>query len=404
MYSRERVDRGRNGLLGREAFLLPGIGGPLGGNGANGSNFGNRCRITAPGPVFLSEIRPIEWRDDKLILLDQTRLPAEEITVEVDRYQDAVSAISEMRVRGAPAIGVTAAYAVAIAARDVGAKQRAEFLALLESAASEIRAARPTAVNLGWAVDRMMAVAMSEESCDSIADRLLAEAQDIQREDEAINRRMGEFGKELMPDGGSVLTHCNTGALATSAFGTALGVIRAGWEAGKRFQVFNTETRPWLQGARLTSWEFQRMGIPATLMADSAAGMMMRQGRIGCVITGADRIAANGDTANKIGTYMLAVLARENGIPFYVAAPTSTIDLALPDGDGIEIEERAPVEVTHYQGIPTAPEGVPAVNPAFDVTPNRYVDAIVTEQGIATAPYTESLKLAVEAGQEMGGS
>ena len=346
----------------------------------------------------MSEIRPIEWREGRLLLLDQTLLPSEEVTVEVSRYQDAVSAIREMRVRGAPAIGVTAAYAVAMAARDTYAGGRTEFLALLERAASEIRAARPTAVNLGWAVDRMMAVASSEDAPSSIPDRLLSEAQGIQREDEAINRRMGEFGKELMPDGGSVLTHCNTGALATSAFGTALGVIRAGWEDGKRFQVFNTETRPWLQGARLTSWEFQKLGIPATLMADSAAGMMMRQGKIGCVITGADRIAANGDTANKIGTYTLAVLARENGIPFYVAAPTSTIDPTLPDGDGIEIEERSPAEVTHYRGVATAPEGVPAVNPAFDITPHRYVDAIVTEQGIATAPYAESLKLALRSG------
>ena len=318
--------------------------------------------------------------------------------MEVSRYQDAVSAIREMRVRGAPAIGVTAAYAVAMAARETPSGERSEFLPLLEAAASEIRGARPTAVNLGWAVDRMMTVASSVDTTSSIPDRLLDEAQEIQREDEAINRRMGEFGKELMPDGGSVLTHCNTGALATSAFGTALGVIRAGWEDGKRFQVFNTETRPWLQGARLTSWEFQRLGIPATLMADSAAGMMMQQGKIGCVITGADRIAANGDTANKIGTYTLAVLARENGIPFYVAAPTSTIDLALPGGDGIEIEERSQTEVTHYRGVPTAPEGVLAVNPAFDVTPHRYVDAIVTERGIATAPYTESLKLALGGG------
>ena len=223
----------------------------------------------------------------------------------------------------------------------------------------------------------------------------MAEAQEIQREDEAINRRMGEYGRELMPDGGSVLTHCNTGALATSAFGTALGVIRAGWESGKRFEVLNTETRPWLQGARLTSWEFQKLGIPAKLLVDSAAGMLMRQGRIGCVITGADRIAANGDTANKIGTYSLAVLAKENGIPFYVAAPTSTVDLSLPDGDGIEIEERAPEEVTRYGGVATAPEGVAALNPAFDVTPHRYVSAIITERGIASPPFTESLMLAV---------
>ena len=343
----------------------------------------------------MTEIRPIQWADGKLLLLDQTRLPGEEVTVEVARYEDAAAAIREMRVRGAPAIGVTAAYAVAMAARHTDAGDREGFFAQLEQAAGIIRTARPTAVNLGWAVDRMMAVALSVENTPEIAGRLLAEAQEIQREDEAINRRMGDFGKELMPDGGSVLTHCNTGALATSAFGTALGVIRAGWESGKRFEVFNTETRPWLQGARLTSWEFQKLGIPSKLLVDSAAGMLMRQGRIGCVITGADRVAANGDTANKSGTYALAVLAKENGIPFYVAAPTSTIDLSLPDGDGIEIEERAPEEVTRFGGVPTAPGGVAAVNPAFDVTPHRYVSAIVTECGIASPPFTESLMLAV---------
>ena len=344
----------------------------------------------------MSEIRPIRWEDGRLLLLDQTRLPAEETILVVERYEDAVSSIREMRVRGAPAIGVTAAYAMAMAARDIESGNLGDFLISLQEAAARIRAARPTAVNLAWAVDRMMHVAEGTKEAAEVAPRLLAEAQEIHRQDEEINRRMGQFGKELMPDGGSVLTHCNTGALATSAFGTALGVIRAGWEDGKRFEVFNTETRPWLQGARLTSWEFQRLGIPATLMADSAAGMLMRQGRIGCVITGADRIAANGDTANKVGTYMLAVLAQENGIPFYVAAPTSTIDPALPDGDGIEIEQRDEAEVTRFGGVMTAPLGVRAVNPAFDITPHRYIGAIVTEMGLATPPYTESLTLAVK--------
>ena len=346
----------------------------------------------------MSEIRPIRWQDGRLMLLDQTRLPVEEATIVVECYEQAVSAIREMRVRGAPAIGVTAAYAVAMAARDIPSNDRVEFLLALKQACDDIRAARPTAVNLGWAVDRMMALAESTDAAGEIVPILIAEAEEIHREDEAINRLLGDYGKELMPDGGSVLTHCNTGALATSAFGTALGVIRAGWEAGKRFEVFNTETRPWLQGARLTSWEFQKLGIPATLLADSAAGMLMRQGRIGCVITGADRVAANGDTANKIGTYMLAVLARENGIPFYIAAPTSTIDLALPNGEEIEIEQREPSEVTRFGGIATAPEGVAAVNPAFDVTPHRYIDAIVTEKGVALPPYTESLMLAVNGG------
>ena len=348
--------------------------------------------------AFLREIRPIRWADGRLYLLDQTRLPAEEVVVAVGRYEEAVDAIRDMRVRGAPAIGVTAAYAMVMAAEslaDGAGESGLGLMAGLELAAGRIRGARPTAVNLGWAVDRMLGAAALGGDVVEVVGRMRAEAERIHREDEAANRRMGEWGRDLMPDGGSVLTHCNTGALATSGYGTALGVIRAGWESGKRFEVFNTETRPWLQGARLTSWELQQLGIPATLLADSAAGLLMRQGRIGCVITGADRIAANGDTANKIGTYSLAVLARENGVPFYVAAPTSTIDLGLADGDGIEIEERAGEEVTGYGGVRTAPAGTAAVNPAFDVTPHRYISAIVTEFGVAAAPYGESLLLAV---------
>ena len=365
------------------------------------------------GGLFLREIRPIRWADGRLYLLDQTRLPAEEVVVAVGRYEEAVEAIRDMRVRGAPAIGVTAAYAMVMAAEALAGESGAGgggasgagaggdvagLMAGLELAGGRLRGARPTAVNLGWAVDRMLAAAALGGDAGELVGRMRAEAERIQREDEAANRRMGEWGRDLMPDGGSVLTHCNTGALATSGYGTALGVIRAGWESGKRFEVFNTETRPWLQGARLTSWELQQLGIPATLLADSAAGLLMRQGRIGCVITGADRIAANGDTANKIGTYSLAVLARENGVPFYVAAPTSTIDLGLADGDGIEIEERAGEEVTGYGGVRAAPAGVAAVNPAFDVTPHRYISAIVTEFGVATAPYGESLLLAVGGG------
>ncbi len=360
------------------------------------------CESFSPRPAWkdwgelLSEIRPIHWEDGKLLLLDQTRLPGKEVLVEVSGYEEAASAIREMRVRGAPAIGVTAAYGVALAALESNAGDRQRFFEQLERAAEAIKTARPTAVNLGWAVDRMMAVASSMESLSDIPGRLLTEAREIQKEDEAINRRMGDFGKELIPDGGSVLTHCNTGALAASAFGTALGVIRAAWETGKRFDVFNTETRPWLQGARLTSWEFQKLGIPAKLIVDSAAGILMRRGRVGCVITGADRIAANGDTANKIGTYALAVLARENNLPFYIAAPTSTIDLSLPNGDGIEIEERPSWEVTRFAGSPTAPDGTAALNPAFDVTPHQYVSAIITEWGIASPPFAESLMLAVK--------
>ena len=345
----------------------------------------------------MNEIRPIRWADGSLWLLDQTRLPLEQVTLEVAHYQQAVDAIREMRVRGAPAIGVTAAYAMALAAGDIEAAGKHEFLPRLQEAAARITAARPTAVNLKWAVQRMLKVAEEAPDQGDIKALMLAEAQRIQQEDEEINRRMGDLGKDLLPNGGAVLTHCNTGALATSGYGTALGVIRASWEAGRRFQVYNTETRPFLQGARLTSWEFQQLGIPATLIVDSAAGMMMADGRISCVITGADRIAANGDTANKVGTYTLAVLARENSIPFYIAAPTSTIDLELASGDDIQIEERPAEEVTHFQGNPTAPPGVPAVNPAFDVTPHRYIDAIVSEGGVARPPYLESLKLAVGA-------
>jgi len=343
----------------------------------------------------LAEIRPIRWDDGVLKLLDQTRLPLEQITIEIRDYRAATDAIRDMQVRGAPAIGVTAAYAVAMAANEVQAPSHADFMARLEAAGAQIEAARPTAVNLHWAVQRMLQVAESVPDLRDMAGTLLAEAQRIQEEDEAINRRLGDLGKDLIPEGGSVLTHCNAGALATAAFGTAVGVIRASWEAGRRFEVFNTETRPFLQGARLTAWEFQQLGIPSTLIVDSAAGMLMREGRIGCVITGADRIAANGDTANKIGTYSLAVLARENGIPFYVAAPISTVDLRLTSGDEIQIEERASAEVTHFQGKPTAPVGVRALNPAFDVTPHRYIQAIVTENGVCRSPYQESLKLAV---------
>ena len=344
----------------------------------------------------MSEIRPIEWANGTLRLLDQTRLPTEEVIVEAHGYLEAVDAIKTMRVRGAPAIGVTAAYAVAMAARELDISDKDTFLRRLEEAWADIKAARPTAVNLMWAVDRMLALARSEPDTARIKDRLVEEAVSMEKEDEAVNRKMGSHGKELMPDGGSVLTHCNAGALATAAYGTAVGVIRAGWEDGKRFKVFNTETRPFLQGARLTAWEFKKLGIPSTLVVDSAAGMLMHRGEIGCVITGADRIAANGDTANKIGTYTLAVLAKENGIPFYVAAPTSTVDMNLPNGDEIEIEERSPSEVTEFRGVPIAPEGVEALNPGFDVTPNRYVSAIITEAGIARPPFIESLDLAIK--------
>ena len=343
----------------------------------------------------MAEFKAIEWASGKLRLLDQTRLPLEYEVLELDGYRDVAKAISEMRVRGAPAIGVAAAYAVAMAAESIAEHDRERFLELLADAGSEIASARPTAVNITWAVQRMQKVAEAEPEVSRIRGTLLAEAQRMQEEDDKINRRMGAHGQELLPDGGAVLTHCNTGALATAGYGTALGVIRAGWENGKRFQVFHTETRPFLQGARLTAWELVQLGIPSTLIVDSSAGLLMRRGEVSCVIVGADRIAANGDVANKIGTYPLSVVARENGIPFYVAAPTSTIDLAIPSGDHIPIEERRPEEVTCFRGVQTAPDGIAVRNPAFDITPHKYVTAIVTETGIVREPYMENLVGAV---------
>ncbi len=346
----------------------------------------------------MTQVKTIEWADDKLKLVDQTRLPLESVILELVRYCEVVDAIKEMRIRGAPAIGVAAAYAVAMASREIGAVDRGEFLDLLTEAGREIESARPTAVNITWGVNRMLDVARAEPEVDRIRGRLLDEALRVQAEDEETNRLIGRHGRDLMPDGGTVMTHCNAGALATAGYGTALGVIRAGWESGKRFHVFANETRPFLQGARLTAWELVQMGIPSTLIVDSSAGLMMSQGEIDCVIVGADRIAANGDVANKIGTYSLAVLARENGIPFYVAAPISTVDLTVSSGDEIPIEERRPEEVTRFAGIQIAPEGIGVRNPAFDITPHRYIAAIVTEKGLVREPYTEGLLLA--SGQE----
>ncbi len=326
-----------------------------------------------------------------LALLDQTRLPHHEVTLELSDYRQVVDAIREMRVRGAPAIGVAAAYAMAMAARQVASEDASRFLPLLREAAKEIRAARPTAVNLAWAVERLLALAEATPGPADAAQRLLAEAKAIQKQDVEVNRRIGRHGAALLRSQGAVLTHCNTGALATAGYGTALGVIRAAWEEGARFEVFHTETRPFLQGARLTAWEMLRLGIPATMVVDSAAGLLMREGAVRCVIVGADRIAANGDTANKIGTYALAVLAKENGAPFYVAAPTSTIDFSIASGDEIPIEERDPLEVSRLEGVKTAADGIGIRNPAFDVTPHRYIDAIITEEGVVRSPYTTNL-------------
>ncbi|MBM3934192.1 MAG: S-methyl-5-thioribose-1-phosphate isomerase [SAR202 cluster bacterium] len=325
------------------------------------------------------------------MLLDQTHLPSSEVWLELADYRAVVEAIKHMRVRGAPAIGIAGAYAVVLAAGELTDYTPDEFQVRLKAAADVIANARPTGANLAWAVRRMMAHAHVVTSPSSAEKQLLAEALRIHEEDEKANRRMGKLGADLLPQGAGVLTHCNTGALATGGHGTALGVIRSAWEAGKLGHVYATETRPLLQGARLTAWELMHDHIPATLLPDSAAGQLMRQRKVQAVIVGADRIAANGDTANKIGTYSLAVLAKEHGIPLYVAAPFSTIDLTLSSGEGIVIEDRSAREVTHFGGYKSAPDGIAVMNPAFDVTPNDYIAAIITELGVARKPYTTGL-------------
>ncbi len=343
-------------------------------------------------PMTKTSIRPIRWHGGKVRLLDQTRLPGEVVYLEISDYRDLANAIKTLQVRGAPALGVAGAYGVVLAAQAIGAREKKGFLEALDKAAQELRATRPTAVNLGWAITRLLDTAKQGASVGEIKEALLAEADRIAREDEAGNLAIGRYGAELIRSGSSVLTHCNAGALATSAYGTALGVIRAAWEQGRIKRVFNTETRPLLQGARLTAWELLQDGIQTTLITDSMAGYFIHKGDIDCVVVGADRIAANGDVANKIGTYTIAVLAAEHGIPFYVAAPTSTVDLSLLDGGAIPIEERRAEEVTHLQGVATAPEGVRVANPAFDVTPHQYVTAIITERGVAREPYADRLR------------
>jgi len=329
---------------------------------------------------------------NKLRIIDQTRLPGEELYLELTDYREVIEAIKKLRVRGAPTIGVSAAYGAVLGSQSIESDKPEDYLARFHQICDEIACARPTAVNLSKSTDRMKAA--SQVCCDiaSIKEAVTVEALIIQAEEEESTLRMSRLGSELIEDGYSILTHCNAGNLATTGYGTALGVIRAARDRGKRIQVFADETRPLLQGARLTTWELMQEGIPVTLITDSMAGHFISRGKINCVIVGADRIAANGDTANKIGTYTTAVLAKENGIPFYVAAPMSTIDFSIPSGEYIPVEERDPEEVTHIQGVRIAPEGVKAANPAFDVTPHRYISAIITEQGIAREPYEESLK------------
>lgn len=333
-------------------------------------------------------VETIVWTADGVVMIDQTRLPNETSFVTCRTYNEVADAIRTMIIRGAPAIGVAAAMGVAL-----GALQSEDLEADMPLICETLARTRPTAVNLFWAIDRMRGVynANKHLGIRGVRERLVEEARRVREEDIAINEAIGRNGALLVPDGKTVLTHCNAGALATAGFGTALGVIRAAVQMGKKIDVFADETRPFLQGARLTAWELQRDGIETTLITDNMAGHFLKSGRIGCVVVGADRIAANGDVANKVGTYTVAVLAKENDVPFYVAAPISTLDLSLESGDQIPIEERASKEVTHVRGVAVAPEGIKVANPAFDVTPNRYVTAIITERGVARAPYTESL-------------
>ena len=340
-------------------------------------------------------VETIEWTPNGVVMIDQTRLPLHEEYVTCRDYREVATAIRDMIIRGAPAIGVAAAMGVAIGVQYAGEQ---DLDAQVDAICDTLAKTRPTAVNLFWAIDRMKRLYLTLRGLPigEIRERLIAEAKIVREEDIAINRAIGRHGAPLVPDHKTVLTHCNAGALATAGYGTALGVIRAAIESGKQIDVFADETRPFMQGARLTVWELQQDHIPTTLITDNMAGHFMKSGQIGCVVVGADRIAANGDVANKIGTYSVAVLAKENGVPFYVAAPISTLDLTLASGDEIPIEERSAAEVTHVFGHAVAPRGTAVKNPAFDVTPARYVSGIITENGVAYAPYEESLKKLVK--------
>jgi methylthioribose-1-phosphate isomerase len=338
--------------------------------------------------------KTIEWKNNTVVMIDQRRLPVQERYVVCRDYRSVIRAIKDLVIRGAPAIGVAAAMGVALGALKIRAKGTERFLARFDVICREMAEARPTAVNLSWAVERMRQVAekTSYRGLQALKKRLTEEARGILKEDIAINRAMGRCGQRLLRDGSRVLTHCNAGALATGGYGTALGVVRAAAEARKRIEVVADETRPFLQGARLTAWEMKASGIPVTVITDNAAGYLMQHGKIDAVIVGADRIAANGDVANKIGTFMVAVLAKTHKIPFYVAAPLSTIDISVKSGNDIPIEQRGRSEVTHVQGKRTVPEGVEVENPAFDITPHRYVSAIITEKGVITPPFKAKIR------------
>ena len=342
-------------------------------------------------------IKTVEWTDEGVVMIDQRLLPTEEKYLTLRSYEEVAEAIKQMVVRGAPAIGVSAAMGIALGAQQSVGTSVADLEYDFDYICDVMSRTRPTAVNLFWAIERMRRVfnrAKTEtDDTEAIKERLVAEAQSIFHEDIEANRALGRFGGELLADGSTVLTHCNAGALATAGdYGTALGVIRGARDAGKRIAVIADETRPFLQGARLTAWELAKDKIPVTLITDNMAGHIMKQGLVDAVVVGADRIAANGDAANKIGTYMVAVLARQHDIPFYVAAPISTIDLSVPTGEQIPIEERDPSEVTHVRDQQLAPAGIEVRNPAFDVTPNELIAAIITDKGVARRPYTESLK------------
>jgi len=338
-----------------------------------------------------TSIQPIIWRDDALFLLDQRRLPAEQLWLEYNESDVVAKAIKDMVVRGAPAIGITAAFGIVLAARQAWNVAAENWKQAMPEPLATLAASRPTAVNLHWAIDRMTVLYQNLPDNESAEQVLLKEAQKIHAEDIAANHLMGQLGADLIDLNSSVLTHCNAGALATGGFGTALGVIRQGYADGKIAQVYADETRPWLQGSRLTAWELQQDNIPVTLQADGAAAALMATGKLDWVIVGADRITANGDVANKIGTYMLAILAKYHGVKMMVVAPTSTIDWQLHTGNDIPIEQRPEYEVTTINGQHIAPEGVPALNPAFDVTPASLIDAIVTEAGVVLSPSTDNM-------------
>jgi methylthioribose-1-phosphate isomerase len=353
--------------------------------------------------------RTIWWEDNQVRMIDQRILPLKYEILSYDDYRAVAEAIRDMVVRGAPAIGAAGGFGLALAALQSPARDRDSLLTDLAQAKAVLDAARPTAVNLSWATTRIMGIATHVPgTCEvpgtsDLRAAILAEAQRIADEDVEINRRMGAFGAAIVPDRANILTHCNAGSLATVDYGTKLGVVRAAIEQGKQVHCWVDETRPRLQGARLTAWELMRDGIPMTLIADNAAGMLMRLGKVDLVLFGADRVAANGDVANKIGSYKLAVIARENGVPCYSVVPTPTIDLSLPHGDLIPIEERDAREVTHVGAEQIAPDGVPVYNPAFDVTPHRYLTGIITEEGICYPPFEVSLRRAVEAAEKRRG-